>query len=148
MSISPNPAPLSGSALNPAPPPFRHSDSLAIYDKALEVATKELGISHAYTQLTRGNRAESLDIGGDRAAARAYLMGCLEALGAEEARAKGALDAAGMKDEPRPQAVAPPASIEEGSGLKEDEEGEGVDSATKMVGSWITLPVHTNPHCV
>ena len=35
---------------------LRHKESLAIYNRALEIAIKELGISHAYTQLTRANK--------------------------------------------------------------------------------------------
>lgn len=43
---------------------------MPIYEKAMEVATRELGLSHAFTQLTRNNMAEVMDTKGDRPSAR------------------------------------------------------------------------------
>ena len=100
--------------------PLRHAESIAIYDRALELATRELGVSHAYTQLTRGNKAESLDLSGDRTGARAYLTSCLEELAVDEEASKATLLAAGMEDVPRPPPVAPPLGAE----LEQEQEAE------------------------
>ena len=91
----------------------RHTESIVIYDRALDLAIRELGVSHAYSQLTRGNKAESIDLKGDRPGARAYLNACLDELAKDEERAKGVLLAAGMEDVPRPPPIAPPRGAEE-----------------------------------
>ncbi len=50
--------------------PIRYDEAMPIYERAMEIASRELGLSHAFTQLTRNNMAEVMDTKGDRPAAR------------------------------------------------------------------------------
>ena len=69
-------------------------------------------------------QAESLDLSGDRPAARAYLLDCIDDLTKDESASRDALLAAGLEDVPRGPAIAPPPGTE---GDTSPGEGEEID---------------------